>query len=257
MPVLPIRVEDVRPEGAMECALGNTHWLDAFTPPVEKQLELLARSVKTLLGQDVAATPRGPTAMPTARGNPEHVVPAAGPAPSPRYRMRLAVGLAVMLTVMIVAGSLVMFRGDRTVPTVPPIPKTAPLSDQERIQGRWQMVEQTNSQKKATTAAVVWVFSGTHLTMYRSVDHDVRAAEFRGPFSLSTGVERMLFDFSSNTTEGKPIEALGIYEFEGEFFKVCYSVRMDHAPDVKRPDSFVLTEGAGLRHYLKFKRLGR
>jgi hypothetical protein len=27
MAVLPVRVEDVRPEGAMEYALGNTHWL--------------------------------------------------------------------------------------------------------------------------------------------------------------------------------------------------------------------------------------
>ena len=53
MTVLPVRIEDVRPEGAMEYALGNRHWLDAFTPPVERQLEMLARSVKTLLGNDV------------------------------------------------------------------------------------------------------------------------------------------------------------------------------------------------------------
>ena len=53
MTVLPVRIEDVRPEGAMEYALGNRHWLDAFTPPVERQLELLARSVKTLLANDV------------------------------------------------------------------------------------------------------------------------------------------------------------------------------------------------------------
>ncbi len=53
MSVVPVRVEDVRPEGAMEYALGNTHWLDAFAPPVEQQLEKLARSVKTLLGHDV------------------------------------------------------------------------------------------------------------------------------------------------------------------------------------------------------------
>ncbi len=61
MTVLPLRVEDVRPKGAMEYALSNTHWLDAFTPPVERQLEVLARSVKTLLGNrkslDPAAAP--------------------------------------------------------------------------------------------------------------------------------------------------------------------------------------------------------
>ena len=53
MTVLPVRVEDVLPEGSMEFALGNRHWLDAFTPPVERKLELLARSVKTLLGNEV------------------------------------------------------------------------------------------------------------------------------------------------------------------------------------------------------------
>jgi formylglycine-generating enzyme len=53
MTVMPIRVEDVRPEGAMEFALGNRHWLDAFTPPIERHLELIARSVKALLNPEV------------------------------------------------------------------------------------------------------------------------------------------------------------------------------------------------------------
>jgi formylglycine-generating enzyme required for sulfatase activity len=53
MTVMPIRIEDVRPEGAMEFALGNRHWLDAFTPPIERHLELIARSVKALLNPDV------------------------------------------------------------------------------------------------------------------------------------------------------------------------------------------------------------
>jgi len=36
----------------MEFTLSNRHWLDAFTPPVERKLELLARSVKTLLSKE-------------------------------------------------------------------------------------------------------------------------------------------------------------------------------------------------------------
>lgn len=47
--VLPLRIENITPHGALEYALGNTHWLDAFTPPIEKQLLLLAKSVATLL----------------------------------------------------------------------------------------------------------------------------------------------------------------------------------------------------------------
>src|SRR4051812_21818464 len=49
--VLPFRIENVSPEGAMEFALSNTHWLDGFTPPLERQLEALAASVKTLLAR--------------------------------------------------------------------------------------------------------------------------------------------------------------------------------------------------------------
>jgi hypothetical protein len=56
MTILAMRIEDVRPDGAMEYALGNRHWLDAFTPPIERQLELLAQSVQTLLVKD--AVPR-------------------------------------------------------------------------------------------------------------------------------------------------------------------------------------------------------
>ena len=49
--VLPFRVEEVTPDGALEYAIGNTHWLDAFSPPVEHKMELLADSVEALLGR--------------------------------------------------------------------------------------------------------------------------------------------------------------------------------------------------------------
>jgi TIR domain/Domain of Unknown Function (DUF1080) len=47
--VVPCRIENVMPVGAMEYALGNTHWLDVFTPPVERQMKRLAESVQALL----------------------------------------------------------------------------------------------------------------------------------------------------------------------------------------------------------------
>jgi hypothetical protein len=52
MTVIPCRIEDVSPEGALEYALGNTHWLDVFTPPVERQMKCLAESVESLLPPD-------------------------------------------------------------------------------------------------------------------------------------------------------------------------------------------------------------
>ena len=51
LPVLAFRIQNVKPKDAMEFNLSNIHWLDAFTPPVERQLELLAATVKKRLGR--------------------------------------------------------------------------------------------------------------------------------------------------------------------------------------------------------------
>ena len=48
--ILPFRVEDVAPTKAMEFCLGNTHWLDALTPPLEAHLARLTANVLRLLG---------------------------------------------------------------------------------------------------------------------------------------------------------------------------------------------------------------
>jgi hypothetical protein len=76
--VVPCRVEDVRPVGAMEYALGNTHWLDAFTPPVERQMNHLAQSVQALLGPD-----GGAAEPPIARKPAKFQYPELAPAPVP------------------------------------------------------------------------------------------------------------------------------------------------------------------------------
>ena len=47
--MIPCRIENVMPAGSMEYALGNTHWLDIFTPPVERQMNRVAESVEALL----------------------------------------------------------------------------------------------------------------------------------------------------------------------------------------------------------------
>ena len=74
MTVMPIRVEDVRPEGAMEFALGNRHWLDAFTPPIERHLELIARSVKALLNPEVESAPGPRVTGDNARENQQRLL---------------------------------------------------------------------------------------------------------------------------------------------------------------------------------------
>lgn len=62
--ILPCRVEDVRPAGAMEYALSNTHWLDVFTPPVEQHLKRLVEAVRVVL--TAGRTPAAVVARPAA-----------------------------------------------------------------------------------------------------------------------------------------------------------------------------------------------
>jgi hypothetical protein len=62
VPILPLRIEDIVPTGAMAYFVDDVHWLDAIMPPLEDHLTRLAQSIGALLGSsgDTAATPRVP-----------------------------------------------------------------------------------------------------------------------------------------------------------------------------------------------------
>jgi hypothetical protein len=49
IPVIPLRIENIMPSGAMEFFLSTPHWMDALTPPMEQHLERLAVALQNLL----------------------------------------------------------------------------------------------------------------------------------------------------------------------------------------------------------------
>lgn len=49
LPVIPLRIEDIKPQGALEYFLSTPHWLDAFEPPVERHLDFLAEVLAHIL----------------------------------------------------------------------------------------------------------------------------------------------------------------------------------------------------------------
>ena len=53
--IVPVRIEGVVPTKSMEYFLGDIHWLDAITPPIEKHLQQLAVTIKALLNASAAA----------------------------------------------------------------------------------------------------------------------------------------------------------------------------------------------------------
>jgi TIR domain len=89
--ILPLRIEDILPARALEYFIGNVHWLDALTPPLETHLQNLAGTVKILLGRlphHSSPTPHGtpqPAAIfPQPASIPQSAsIPQAPPAPIP------------------------------------------------------------------------------------------------------------------------------------------------------------------------------
>lgn len=51
IPILPLRIEEMQPSGAMEYFLQSIHWLDALTPPLEEHLRALAEAANELLAR--------------------------------------------------------------------------------------------------------------------------------------------------------------------------------------------------------------
>jgi len=56
VPVIPFRVEDVKPSGALEYFLGTPHWLDALTPPLEQHQRRLVDVVRQVLAASPVET---------------------------------------------------------------------------------------------------------------------------------------------------------------------------------------------------------
>jgi sulfatase modifying factor 1 len=117
MTILAMRIEDVQPAGAMEYNLSDRHWLDAFTPPVEKQLEKLARSVTMLLANDVES-PAAPAREKAAVVVPAPVVPPTRWAPSKTL-------IALLSSLFGLIALAVIFVVSPTVPKPEPGPPPA------------------------------------------------------------------------------------------------------------------------------------
>src|SRR5215469_9658922 len=71
--IVPFRIENVMPTGAMEYALGNTHWLDAFTRPLDSHIAALASTAQRMLGRDPSGSSEEPL-LPAGTDRPSVVV---------------------------------------------------------------------------------------------------------------------------------------------------------------------------------------
>lgn len=76
--VVPFRIENVLPGEDMEYALGTRHWLDAFTPPLERHLSELCETISRLIERQSTKPAAAPEPKPVSPQyqEPEGVEPA-------------------------------------------------------------------------------------------------------------------------------------------------------------------------------------
>ena len=82
--IVPLRIENILPTESFKYFLGNIHWLDALTPPLERHLQEVAAKVKAILSTESVNSPeasqrfspaKAPAVQPPARRN---VIPVIG-----------------------------------------------------------------------------------------------------------------------------------------------------------------------------------
>lgn len=52
--VIPLRVQNIDPTGALAYFLASEHWLDAITPPLERHIEKLGSAIESFLERDIS-----------------------------------------------------------------------------------------------------------------------------------------------------------------------------------------------------------
>jgi formylglycine-generating enzyme required for sulfatase activity/WD40 repeat protein len=98
--IIPLRVEDIPLSKSLEYFLSTAHWLDAFTPPLNKHLEELASRIEQLIS-DAPVPERELTPAPTPRSS----------------KRRWVIGAGALATFLIVAGYFLL--GDWQTSTSP------------------------------------------------------------------------------------------------------------------------------------------
>lgn len=92
--IIPVRIEEVVPERALEYFISSVHWLDAITPPIDAHLGLLADRVHQVLGHETVAA-KSPSPLPSPPSPQPPPPPPPPPLPLQPWPKWLAGGLAI------------------------------------------------------------------------------------------------------------------------------------------------------------------
>lgn len=128
-PVLPVRIREVTPSGALEFYISSAQWVDAWKSPMEQHLGPLVAAIK---------------AMGTPGSAPVRSTPAPRPAPAGANRLMIGLGLAAVLGLGI-AGTLWFTRA--------PAPVDAPAATEAAAAAATPNTAETQAPAPAQAAA--------------------------------------------------------------------------------------------------------
>ena len=256
VPILPLRIEDIRPQGAMEFALSNTHWLDAFAAPADERLAQLADSVMALLGvkrEKQSATQSVPL-MPVVR------------------KRRLPWIVATVLMAIIVLGILfMMMQEDAASPSsvnttgssnvvTPAAPAVSVEDETSSFQGRWFAVEESAaghgpfSDADVASRKFIMGIQDHHLE-HSVAPADAEKISLSGDISFKKAGNERTFSVHGIDAGGNRRKWQGLYKFEDNFLYISY--RMSEGRGVE-PMLPMIIQNNGERgiFYAKLRRLG-
>ena len=256
VPILPLRIEDIRPQGAMEFALSNTHWLDAFAAPADERLAQLADSVMALLGvkrEKKSATQSVPL-MPVVR------------------KRKMPWIVAMVLTAIVVLGILFMMMPDDDAspslvnPTgvsnidTSAAPAVSVEDETSSFQGRWFAVEETAaghgpfSDVDVASRKFILVIQGHHLE-HSVVPVDAGRISLTGDICFEKTGDKRTFSVQGIDGDGIRRKWKGPYKFEENFLYISYRLSEGRGIEPTPPMMFQNNGERGI-FYAKLRRAG-
>jgi hypothetical protein len=195
IPVIPFRIEDVIPSKEMGYYLRGIHWLDAMTPPLERHLNSLSSTLKTLLlAPQSERPPSGLFPMNRLQDKPAGVTPQA----LRRTRVPLQIVLAFAGFIVLGLIFLLVTRGKMILSSLSPDSVgTTALS--EDLGGTLTAIQAglatstVNAERLVATPSVSGAASlpGSPISSINTAANWVQVQSFPAPGNAMTGIVRV------------------------------------------------------------------
>jgi len=120
--IIPFRVDDIPPTRSLEYFISTSQWMDAFSPPLERHLDNLAKTVRAVL-----KSPPLPTANVPVQSEKPSI-----PEPPIRPSSRKSILVAITIAALVIVGGAGWYLGQKTKgppekPAVTPMGTSTPV----------------------------------------------------------------------------------------------------------------------------------